>query len=88
MAAPFGGHPTFGAYLVWARDVHGFRAQTGFGADPDGRSHTVTRISKTDGPTVVVVGVDQKEHLTPTMVGNLDRRLGVTSPFFSLNGDE
>lgn len=85
MAIPFGGHPTFGQYLVWVRDTHGFAAQTGIAADKAGRSHTVTKIFKDGGPSVVVPGIKQDEFLAPSQVGNLDRRLGVTSPWFSVD---
>ena len=87
MAYPFGGHPTLGSYLIWARDTHGFRAQTGYGADPEGRPYTSIRIYKEGGPSIVLVDYDQSERLPPTMVYHLDRRLGIKSSFASL-GDE
>ena len=87
MAYPFGGHPKFGQYLLWARDEFDFRAQTGVAQTPDGKAETVTKISKVGGPNVVVVGVEQDEFLVPSMVGYLDRRLEVTSPFFSTDDD-
>lgn len=84
MAFPFGGHPTFAQYLVWARDEHGCSAQSGAAATRSGRSYPVTKITHPNGQSVVVPGVGQHEHLAPSMVGYLDRRLGISSPFFSV----
>jgi hypothetical protein len=87
MSSPFGGHPTLGRYIAWIRNL-GFEAKSGTGPDESGKTHTVTKIFKEGGSSVVVVGVDQTEHMVATMVGYLDRRLGVKSPFFSIdNGD-
>lgn len=85
MAFPFGGHPTFGQYLIWARDSHGFTARTGIGADDLGRSHSVTRIFREGGPSVIIPGIKQNDRLTPSFVGYLDRRLGINSPWFSVD---
>lgn len=88
MAFPFGGHPTLAMYIAWAREKHGCKALSGFAADADGQTHTVTQITTTDGKSVVVVGTKQTEHLAPTMVGYLDRRLGLNSPWFSIDAGE
>jgi len=88
MAFPFGGHPTFAKYLVWARDTHDFAAQTGVAKDSSGKPYTVTKIFKPGGPSVIVPGVGQNEYLTPSMVGYLDRRLGLKSPWFSIDNDD
>lgn len=85
MSFPFGGHPTFGQYLIFARDEHGFTVLSGYSTDSRGRSHQLTRIFKEGGPSLIVVGTDQKEHLTPSAVGNYDRRLGIKSPWFSVD---
>lgn len=82
MSFPFGGHPTLGKYIQWVRD-QGFEAHTGIATDSSGKAHTVTKIFKPGGPSVVVAGTLQNEYLTPTQVANLDRRLKVKSPFFS-----
>lgn len=84
MAYPFGGHPNLAKYLDWARE-QGFSAQSGYAQDSSGKSHPVTKIKKDGGPSVIVSGISQKEFLTPTSIGNLDRRLGIKSPFFSLD---
>jgi hypothetical protein len=85
MAFPFGGHPTLAAYIDWARTEHNFRAQSGYGQDRRGKTHTVTKIYKDGGPSVVVVGIAQNDRLAPSQVGNLDRRLGLNSPWFSVD---
>ena len=85
MAHPFGGHPTFSSYIDWARKEHGFRAQSGYGHDRHGKTHLVTRIYKEDGPSLVVPGIKPGDRLAPTQVGNFDRRLGINSPWFSVD---
>jgi hypothetical protein len=88
MAFPFGGHPTLGAYMLWAHKTHGFHCQTGVSQDGMGKSHSFVKISKDDGPSVVVVGMNQSEHLVASMVGFLNRRLGVVAPWFSVDAPE
>lgn len=86
MAAPFGGHPTLARYIEWARG-EGCTAQSGIRSDEEGRVQSLTRIVTADKKKwVIVVGVGHQEHLAPTMVGYLDRRLGLTSPFASMPG--
>ncbi|MFD0916885.1 hypothetical protein ACFQ14_10750 [Pseudahrensia aquimaris] len=85
MSAPFGGHPKLGTYLEWARNEHNFRVQTGFAPDGTGKAHTVTKVYKDGGPSAFIVGTAQDEYLVPTMVNYLDRRLEITSPFFSID---
>ena len=88
MAFPFGGHPTLAAYIQWARETHSFRAQSIAAPDDAGKTHTAVKIYKDEGPSVVVVGVPQSEHLVPSMIGYLDRRLGLTSPWYSVDVPE
>ncbi|HHY49947.1 MAG TPA: hypothetical protein GYA10_09390 [Alphaproteobacteria bacterium] len=88
MADPFGGHPTLGRFMAWANQEHGFKCRTGTAPDRSGKQHPVVRIFKDDGPSVVVVGIEQDEHLSPTQVGNLERRLGVKSRWFSVDNDD
>lgn len=85
MAYPFGGHPTLADYIGHARKNYGATAQSGSAAHSDGQSYPVTKISVPGGKTVVVVGVTQTEFLTPSMIGYLDRRLGIASPWFSVD---
>ena len=89
MSFPLGGHPRLADYIANVRKKCGATAKSGSAADESGKSHTVTRIEipKT-GKSVVVVGVQQTEYLTPSLIGYLDRRLGITSPWFSVDPDD
>ena len=84
MSYPFGGHPNLATYIVWLKDTHKGNAQSGYTTDKKGKSHALTKLSLPDGKSVVVVGVGQGEYLAPSMVGYLDRRLGIKSPWFSV----
>lgn len=84
MAAPFGGHPNLATYIAWLKDTHQGTSQSGYRANGKGQSFGLTKLSLPSGKSVVVVGVGQGEFLTPSVVGYLDRRLGVTSPWFSV----
>ena len=89
MSFPFGGHPLLADYIANARKKYGAVAKSGSVADESGKSHTVTwiKIPKT-GKSVAVVGVQQTEYLAPASIGYLDRRLGITSPWFSVDPDD
>lgn len=84
MAFPFGGHPRLADYILQAKKDHGATAQSGSASDENGKPHCVTKISLPSGKSVVVAGVEQTEYLVPSMVGYLDRRLGINSPWFSI----
>jgi hypothetical protein len=84
MSAPFGGHPNFASYCFWLIQEHQGKAQSGYTTDKKGKSHALTKLSLPNGKSVVVVGTEQHEFLVPSMVGYLDRRLGVKSPWFSV----
>lgn len=73
--------------MAWAAN-EGCRMQSGFRVDSQGETHTLTRIAAKSGKAVVVPGIKQTEHLEPTMVSFLDRRLGLDSPWFSPDADE
>lgn len=90
MAFPFGGHPRLADYIGQARKDHSAVAQSGSAASSEGKSYEVTKISipKT-GRSVVVVGVKQTDKIAPSMVGYLDRRLDISSPWFGIDsGDD
>ncbi len=87
MAHPFGGHPSLAKYLEFARE-NGFTVRSGYCTDSSGKAHTVTKVFKEGGPSVIVSGLGQDEFLVPTQVGNLDRRLGLNSPFFSVDDSD
>jgi len=90
MAFPFGGHPNLATYIYWLQQEHGGTSKSGYIQAQSGAAQSVTKLSLPSGKSVVVVGVDQAENLAPSMVGYLDRRLGVTSEWFSVppEGDE
>jgi hypothetical protein len=54
---------------------------------PEERGVDPAASTAANGNTVVVVDQKQTEHLAPIMVGYLDRRLGVSSPWVGLNPD-
>ena len=86
MSFPFGGHPLLADYIGQARKDHGATSQSGSAADSSGQNHAVTKITiPSTKRSVVVVGVAQTERLTPSMIGYLDRRLGIDSPWFSVD---
>jgi hypothetical protein len=84
MSYPFGGMPSLAQYLVWARDTHGIEAKTGYAQSSRGKTVSVIRLATKDGKSAIVSGVAQSEKLVASMVGHLDRRLGVNSPWFAV----
>jgi len=85
MAFPFGGHPTLADYIGQARHDHKATAQSIVAQDDDGNAVTAHRIQLPNGVSTIVVGIEQTDHLTPTDIGSLDRRLGIQSPYFSVD---
>lgn len=85
MSFPFGGHPKLADYIGQARHDHQAKASFGVATDEDGATEYTTRITipKT-GKTVHLVGIQQTDYLTPIDIGHLDRRLGIKSPYFSV----
>lgn len=75
MAFPFEQRPTLQEYLDWA-SKNGCK----YGTGPDPSGLTVIRILGLDGRFMYSV-IPLDERLSPTAVSNLDRRLGVDSPF-------
>lgn len=86
MSFPFGGHPTLAMYLHWLRE-QGFSAKSGVASSISGRAIPIIRITKSEGPTLIIVGLGQNKHLTPTQLSNFDRRLGVECPWFTAPGE-
>jgi hypothetical protein len=84
MSFPFGGHPNLASYIFWLKETHQGTAQSGYSTDGKGKSHALTKLTLPSGKSVVVVGVSQGEFLAPSMVGYLDRRLDIKSPWFSV----
>jgi hypothetical protein len=85
MAFPFGGQPTLAQYMHWIRECGG-SAQSGISQVGE-RMQTLTKITADNGNVVIIAGIKQTEHLVASMVGYLDRRLGVKSPWISLQAD-
>jgi hypothetical protein len=84
MSAPFGGHPTFGQYIQWALK-QGCSVEYGYATSPNGQVERLTKISSPDGKRwVIEVGTGQAEYLVATRISQLDRRLGMKSPWFSI----
>lgn len=78
MAFPFGGHPTFRDYITWAVQ-QGCAVQSGVDTE---HSIGLTKITAPSGKWVIEAGLLPTDCLEPTTVGRLDRRLGLTSPWF------
>ena len=81
MSAPFGLHPTFAEYCVWAKD-QGCSFRSGI-RHIDGVPVGVTVILSPSNERVVT-SLDTNEYLTPTEIGRFDRRLKLKSPWFSV----
>jgi hypothetical protein len=58
---------------------------SGIGVTTDGRPFPITRIVSPNGKWVVEAGTAQSDFLVPTTIARLDRRLGLKSPFFSID---
>lgn len=88
MSNPFGGHPTFSQYLQWAKDEEGCTIKTGVRTMPSGNMVPLTIISHPNGNHVIEPGTSQTDYLVPTQIAYFDRRLGITSPFFSIDDSD
>jgi len=84
VSAPFGDHPRFATYLVWAQRDADCAVQSILVPDHDGAPCSVTKITAPTGKWVIE-SMDQREFMTPTSIWRLDRRLGLKSPFFSVD---
>jgi len=80
MPTPFGGHPNLAKYLIWLRDEHNIWFQSGTAVGKNGGNLPLIRIVGKLGP-INIVGMKQTEFLSPSQVDNLDRRLGIKSPW-------
>ena len=85
MSNPFGGHPTFAQYLQWTKEEEGCTIQTGVRTIRDGQMVSLTIIQHPNGNHVMEPGTSQHDYLVPTQIAYLDRRLGIASPFFSID---
>lgn len=87
MAHPFGGFPLLAEYLRWV-ESQGCKVQYGVMPDEAGRPFSMIRITAPNDQSVIIVGTDQAERLGPTSISRYDRRLGLSSPFFSWPDDD
>ena len=78
MPFPFGGHPTLSDYIRYAGQ-QGCTIQYGYGVQDIVDIIIIT--NPANDKHVIVSGVQQSEHLAPSEVSRLDRRLGLNSPF-------
>jgi hypothetical protein len=83
MAFPFGGHPTFNQYIEWA-EKQGCTVESGVDTL---QLVSVTKITAPSGKWVIEAGTLPNDLLMPTTIGRLDRRLGLTSPWFGISPD-
>ena len=81
MSVPFGGHPKLKRFVDWLVSV-------GCKAEIKVRNHSQTgqpyqslEISNPNNGRVAIANPDLEEHLTPSMVSYLQRRVGLKSPF-------
>lgn len=76
MAAPFDKFPSLRTYLDWARNEAGCTVQEGVNG-----TCRVYMITAPSGAFIVEAAIPDDEGLHPLKVSNLDRRLGIESPF-------
>lgn len=83
-AAPFGKHPKLAEYIAWAKD-QGCTVESGVVHTNRGETYGFTKIAASADKFVILAGIAQTEHLTPATVARFDRRLGLRSPFASVD---
>lgn len=83
MSFPFGGHPTLKQFLSFAQE-HGCTAKLVTRTARDGHAYQVLEIRSNKGGNAVLVEPDETEHLTPSTVTYLQRRLGIKTPFSAM----
>jgi hypothetical protein len=86
MAAPFGGPLTLGAYVRWAQQ-QGCTIRRSAVLDDKGDALAVVMISNGDR-WVTEIGTQLDEYIVPTTVARFDRRLGLKSPFLSIDAPD
>ena len=87
MSMPFGGHPTLAQYMAWAKE-EGCEVKQGVVYNDNGQPYSITKIIAPSGKWVHEVGTQHGDYLVPTTIARLDRRLGLASPFFSIDPDD
>lgn len=87
-SAPFGGHPTLKQYLAWAINQGGCKLMTGYQNDPVHGPVGFTFLKAPNGRHLFIVDMQHDEYLVPTTIAYFDRRLGLQSPYFSIDPDQ
>jgi hypothetical protein len=82
VAHPFGGHPTLSRFVEFAKE-QGCEAKLYYRTAKSGRAYQVLRIDNPDGCWVIVANPDFTEHLPPSSVAYLERRLNIKTHFAS-----
>ena len=80
-SAPFGGLIRFSQYQEFAIK-EGCTVQNGVNTQ---HGVSLTLISSPSGGWVIEPGTQFNDYLAPTTIGRFDRRLGLVSPFFSVD---
>ncbi len=75
-----GGHPRFNDYLEWARLEQGCTYTSGY-ARLGTQVETFVTIENPHNGKHTIEFIPFDEHLTPSTVSAIDRRLGLDSPF-------
>ena len=83
MSFPFGGHPTLKRMVEWLSD-QGCEATVFVRTTHNGRTYQVLQVVNPKGGRVSVVEPDFDEHLAPSMVSYMQRRLCIKTPFAAL----
>lgn len=80
MAAPFGGHPTLERFVEWVTE-NGCFSEIKVRDRTNGQPYRSLEITNPSGGRVVIANPDMTEHLAPSEVAYLQRRLAIKTPF-------
>ena len=74
MSHPFGGHPTLGRFVEFAK-TQGCNSVVEIRQTIAGRTYEALVLTNADGINLTIADPDPAEHLAPTMVSQYQRRL-------------
>ena len=80
MAYPFGGHPTLEMFIEYAKGNGCIVTSIGR-ISKNGVPYTALVIENTQGGYLTIADPDMSERLTPHMISQYQRRLGLKTPF-------
>ena len=86
MSYPFGGHPTLARFIEYAREL-GCQVVVDVRQTEAGRAYEALQIKNPDGGRLIIPDPDLAEHLSPSVVTNYQRRLGLKTPFAATPDD-